>query len=167
MQSMVLYFWTSLHTNIPVQRQRKVRHCFAATGSTNLLVEDEPLPIPSFLSTCISWTSYSVPIAYIPYSLSFNEASTPTSHSSFFYESTSFSFTQSLCCLPSLIPSISDMASIRHLLLSSCRTPAMPTSPYLHIIPLESGGLVSVWWHNILYQYLAVGLGGQELSCDL
>lgn len=67
---------TDAHTIMQVQRQTKVRLCFAATGLTNFLVEDKPLPIPSLLSTYISWTSHSLPIAHITFSYSFNESYT-------------------------------------------------------------------------------------------
>lgn len=102
----LLYFQTLLHTNMQLQRQQKVLLCFVATGSTNFLVNDQPLPIPFFLYTFISWTSYSLPIAHIPYSHSFNEAYTQTSstRSPLFYESTSSSLLSLYVVYPSLFP---------------------------------------------------------------
>lgn len=87
-----------------VQRQQKVLLCFVATGLANLLVDDQPLPIPFFLSTFISWTSYSLPITHIPDSHSFNEAYTRTSSTSspLFYESTSSSLLSLCVVYPSL-----------------------------------------------------------------
>lgn len=146
-----------MHRQLCRYRDRQKSDYFLATGSTNFLVEDKPLPIPSFLSTYVSWTSYSLPIADITFFHSFNEAYTPTSstHSPFFYESTSSSFTQSLCCLTFFIPSVSDMPSFcLLLLLSSCRTPAMPVSLYLQI-KFSWGwgsamGLVPYWFIQLI-----------------
>lgn len=102
----LLYFQTLLHTNMQVQRLQKVLLCFVATGSANFFVDDQPLPIPSFLSTFISWTSYSLPIDHIPYSHSFNEAYTQTSStcSPLFYESISSSLLSLYVVSPSLFP---------------------------------------------------------------
>lgn len=87
-------------------RLQKVLLCFVATGSANFFVDDQLLPIPSFLSTFISWTSYSLPIDHIPYSHSFNEAYTQTSltRSPLFYESISSSLLSLYVVSPSLFP---------------------------------------------------------------
>ena len=84
--------------------QQKVLLCFVATDSANFIVDDELLPIPCYLSTFISWTSYSLPIAHIPYLHSFNEVYTQTSstRSPFFYESTSSSLLSLYVVYPSL-----------------------------------------------------------------
>lgn len=89
-----------------VQRRQKVLLSFVATGWANVLVDDQPLPIPSFLSTFISWTSSSFPVAHILYSDSFNGAYTQTSstHSLLFYESTSSSLLSLYVVYPSLFP---------------------------------------------------------------
>lgn len=102
----LLHFQNSLHTNRQVQRMQKVFALFRSQGLSKLLVDDQPLLIPSFLSPFISWTSYSLPIAHISYSHSFNEACTQTSstRSSLFYESTSSSLLSLYVVYPSLFP---------------------------------------------------------------
>lgn len=125
------------------------------------------MPTPPFLSTLIFShpSAYSLPIAHIPllfspFCLLLMKAIPPTCSTlpsqSFFHQSTSSSFTHSLCCLQFSF-SLHLWHSCILLLFSSCRMPASPGSSclilwicslYLQIISL--GGILCVLSTTVL-----------------